>query len=383
MSGPGPTLAPLSAVGRLARLRDRFATAGDDDRPVDALLVTSAPNIRWLTGFSGSAGHLLVTADTALLTTDGRYRAQAAEQLDGAGIADAVEVVIAGTRGQQDALVDRAGRPGTLGLEAEHMTWSALRVLEARFEGTELSPTSGVVEAMRQVKDDAEVERMQRAAGFADRALAEVLPLLVAVGRGGPALTEAAFAAALDHAMREAGAEDRAFETIVASGEHSAMPHARPTARRILPGDPVVVDFGAVSDGYRSDMTRTFCVGGEPVGALAELFEAVLDAQRLGVGRVVPGATGGEVDDACRAALDARGLAERFEHGTGHGVGLEIHEAPAVGPGATAILAPGTVVTVEPGVYVPGTGGVRIEDTLVVTDHGCRPLTRFPKEVAV
>ena len=183
--------------------------------------------------------------------------------------------------------------------------------------------------------------------------------------------------------MRERGAEDSAFETIVASGENSAKPHARPGDRLIGPGDPVVVDFGAVFEGYRSDMTRTFCVGGPPTGELATVFEVVADAQRPGSARWRPGVAAGTVDQACRQVIDASGWGERFEHGTGHGVGLDIHEAPSVGPGSTAILEPGTVVTVEPGVYLPGTGGVRIEDTLVVTEDGCRPLTLFPKDVAV
>ncbi len=248
-----------------------------------------------------------------------------------------------------------------------------------------LAPTRGMVEGLRMVKDAAEVARMERAAAIADRALEATLPLLAAAGRRGAGddLSEGRFAAALDHVMRERGAEDSAFETIVASGENSAKPHARPGDRRIRAGDPVVVDFGAVFDGYRSDMTRTFCVGGEPSGELATVFEVVALSQRAGVRAVAPGITAGSVDRACRDVIAASGWAERFEHGTGHGVGLDIHEGPSVGPGSTAILAPGTVVTVEPGVYLPGTGGVRIEDTLVVTPDGSRSITLFPKEVAV
>jgi Xaa-Pro aminopeptidase len=183
--------------------------------------------------------------------------------------------------------------------------------------------------------------------------------------------------------MRRGGAEESAFETIVASGQNSAKPHARPGDRRIRRGDPVVVDFGAVYDGYRSDMTRTFCVGTAPSGELADVFAVVGEAQRTGVDAVAPGVAAGSVDRACREVIAAAGWAERFEHGTGHGVGLDIHEGPSVGPGSAAILDVGTVVTVEPGVYLPGTGGVRVEDTLVVTEDGSRPLTQFPKEVAV
>jgi Xaa-Pro aminopeptidase len=384
MSGPAE-LGPLDVSGRLARLRGRFATGGPEDRPIDALLVTTPANIRWLTGFTGSAGLLLVTGDQALLTTDGRYRTQAGEQLSGAGVAAEVEVGIGGVKVQRERLVTVSAGAGSVGLEADNVTWSGQQSWDELFAGSELVATRGLVEQFRVVKDLGEVARMERAAAIADEALGAVLPLLAAAGtdRAGAPLTEARFAAALDHAMRERGAEESAFETIVASGENSAKPHARPGPRVIGAGDPVVVDFGAVFDGYRSDMTRTFCVGGPPTGELARVFEVVATSQRLGVESVHAGIEAGAVDLTCRESIAEAGWAEYFEHGTGHGVGLDIHEQPSVGPGSAAILVPGTVVTVEPGVYLPGTGGVRIEDTLVVTDDGSRPLTQFPKEVAV
>jgi Xaa-Pro aminopeptidase len=378
------TLEPLDVSGRLGRLRGLFDTAGADESPVDALLVTTPANIRWLSGFTGSAGLLLVTRERAILTTDGRYRTQSVEQLSSAGIGDEVEVVIGGVKDQRDALVALATAGTPLGLEADHVTWAAQRSWEELFATNPLSATRGAVERLRLVKDPGEVARMERAAAIADDALASVLPLLTAVGSGSDRqLSESRFAAALDHAMRQGGAEDSAFETIVASGENSAKPHARPGSRIISPGDPVVVDFGAVFDGYRSDMTRTFSVGGSPTGTLAKVFAVVEESQRVGVGAVRSGILAGSVDQACREVIAASGWADRFEHGTGHGVGLDIHEGPSVGPGSTAILVPGTVVTVEPGVYLPDTGGVRIEDTLVVTEDGSRSLTQFPKEVAV
>jgi len=380
----GDPLAPLDLTGRLGRLRARFDSAGPDDGTVDSLLVTTPANIRWLTGFTGSAGQLLVTRDRAVLTTDGRYRAQSTEQLADAGVGSDVEVSIGGLQSQRQALVAAVGHAGRVGLEADNVTWSTQRSWDELFDAIEVVPTRGVVEQLRMVKDAGEVTRMERAAAIADEALGSVLPLLAAVGSGRDGtLSEARFAAALDNAMRQRGAEGLAFETIVASGENSAKPHARPGGRLIRPGDPVVVDFGAVFDGYRSDMTRTFCIGGPPDGALASVFEVVADSQRVGVGVVAPGLVAGDVDKACRDVIASAGWADRFEHGTGHGVGLDIHEGPSVGPGSTAILQPGTVVTVEPGVYLPGTGGVRIEDTLVVTEGGSRPLTRFPKEVVV
>jgi len=377
-----PGMAPLQVSGRLERLRELLGAAGEDGDTIGGLLVTTPANVRWLSGFTGSAGILLVTGDDAVLATDGRYRTQASEQLAAAGADTDIGICIGGAQVQRDEVVGRAGSMGSLGLEADHITWTAQRAWDGLLDGPRLVPTRGVVEGLRRVKDAGEVARMERAAAIADDALAEVLPLLSAAGVAGE-LTESRFAAALDHAMRLRGAEESAFETIVASGENSAKPHARPGDRAIRAGDPVVVDFGAVFDGYRSDMTRTFCVGGAPTGQLASVFEVVAESQRTGVRSVVPGATAGSVDQACREVIAASGWGERFEHGTGHGVGLDIHEEPSVGPGSTAILVPGTVVTVEPGVYLPGTGGVRIEDTLVVTEDASRSLTQFPKEVAV
>lgn len=377
------SLAPLEVSGRLTRLRALFATASGGE-PVDGLLVTAPANIRWLSGFSGSSGVLLVTADRALLTTDGRYRTQSAEQLAAVGVDRDIDIAVGGVTAQREAVIEAAGSVKVLGLEADHVSWSAQRGWADQLVGTDLVVTQGLVERLRVTKDEGEIARMERAAGIADDALGDVLPLLVRAGRpGAHPPTESEFAAALDHAMRQRGAEDRAFETIVASGENSAKPHARPSGRPIRPGDPVVVDFGAVFDGYRSDMTRTFCVGGEPAGELARVFEVVGESQRAGVAAVAPGVEARAVDGACRDVIAASGWADRFEHGTGHGVGLDIHEAPSVAPGSTAILSPGTVVTVEPGVYLPATGGVRIEDTLLVTEQGSRPLTHFPKEFAL
>ena len=376
---PDLDLAPLSAAGRIDRLRSAFAGVATDGPDLGALLVTTPANIRWLTGFSGSAGLLCITPGGALLTSDGRYRTQSAEQLAGAGVADEVEVAIGGVPVQRQAVLDLLGASGPVGLEADQISWSGQRSWVELLGSTEVVPTRGLVEALRAVKDDGEIVRMARAAAIADSALESVLPML----SDPDGVTESAFAAALDHAMRRRGAEESAFETIVASGENSAKPHARPGPRRIGRGDPVVVDFGAVFDGYRSDMTRTFHVGGEPTGELARVFSVVAESQRAGVAAVRPGREAGSVDATCRAVIDRAGWLDRFEHGTGHGVGLDIHEAPSVGPGSTAILAPGAVVTVEPGVYLPGTGGVRIEDTLVVTEDGSRPLTLFPKEVAL
>ncbi len=343
------------------------------------MIVTNLANVRYLSGFTGSAGLLAVTADAARLTTDGRYRTQSAEQV--AAAEAAVDITVGGVEVQRDAVRTTLAASGRVGLEADDVTWSASRRWATLLEGHDVVPTTGVVEALREVKDDGEVARMARAAAIADAALGEVLPLLASAVR--ETVTEEQFALALDTAMRRGGAEGTAFETIVAAGPNSAKPHHRPTDRPIRSGDPVVVDFGATFDGYRSDMTRTFCVGGEPDGELARIFDVVGTSQADGVAVVRPGIGTKAVDDACRQVIAAAGWADAFEHGTGHGVGLDIHEAPTVSPLGTAILSPGVIITVEPGVYLPGVGGVRIEDTLVVTEEGSRPLTNFSKAVAL
>jgi len=366
------TALPALEVGaRLDSLTGRLAEA-----EVDALVVTALANVRYLTGFSGSAGILVVTGTGALLTTDGRYRTQSAEQVAAAEVGGRVDIEVGGVGAQRDAVKARLVGSARVGLEADNVTWEAARRWTDLLEGTEVTPTTGVVEALREVKDEGEVARMARAAAIADAALTEVLGLL------GSGITETEFALALDTAMRRGGAESTAFDTIVAAGPNSAKPHHQPTDRPIAAGDPVVVDFGATFEGYRSDMTRTFCVGGAPTGDLARVFDVVRASQADGVAAVRPGAGTKEVDDVCRAVIAEAGWADAFEHGTGHGVGLDIHEAPTVSPLGTAILTPGVVVTVEPGVYLPGVGGVRIEDTLVVTEDGSRPLTTFTKEVA-
>jgi Xaa-Pro aminopeptidase len=370
-----PAATPLPAItvtGRLDRLRDTF-----DEHGIDALVVTTLANVRYLTGFSGSAGVLTVTRDAALLTTDGRYRTQSAEQLERAGAAGQVDITIGPAAAQRTAAQEALGAEAIarVGLEADNVSWSAQRTWADLLDGERLVATTNAVEALRERKDAAEIARMERAAAIADAALFEVLPLM------SQGVSEEHFALELDTAMRRGGAESTAFETIVAAGENSAKPHHHPGPRRINQGDPVVVDFGATFEGYRSDMTRTFCVGSDPEGELARIFAVVGASQAAGAAAVRPGIAAKEVDDVCRQIIAEAGWAERFEHGTGHGVGLDIHEAPTVSQLGTAILAPGFVVTVEPGVYLPGHGGVRVEDTLVVTENGARPLTRFTKDI--
>jgi Xaa-Pro aminopeptidase len=365
-------LPPMDVGARLPRLRATFEGAG-----VDALLVTRLPNIRYLTGFTGSAAVLLVGPDETLFVTDGRYQEQSREQLDGAGVDARIEIAPTGAS-QRDLLgpqiealaVDALAR---LGLEAHGVTWGQQRTYEEWFAGVELVPTDGLVEGLRRVKEPAEVARIRAACAIADGALAELLPTLA------DAPTERDFALQLEFAMRRRGASGNSFDPIVASGPNGAKPHARPTDRPIGRGELVVIDFGCIVDGYCSDMTRTVSVG-DPGPDARRVWDVVAASQRAGRDAVRAGVECVAVDRASRDVIDAAGWGEAFAHGTGHGVGLEIHEAPRVAKTASGTLEVGAVVTVEPGVYLPGIGGVRIEDTLVVTVDGADALTEFPKD---
>ena len=371
-------LPPMDQASRIDRLRRTLTAKGSEVEPAaprpEGLLVTSLTNIRYLTGFTGSAGMLFVLPDRAVLLTDGRYDIQANEQIAAAGAP--ATVVVAGATTQKESAQDLASDLKTLALEAAHISWARQRAFDIDwFPSTTLVPTTGVVEDLRRVKDSGEVARIGEACRIADEALAVVRPRLVEE----PSETE--FGRLLDFEMRELGADGPSFETIVAAGPNAAKPHHRPGSERITKGAPIVLDFGALVDGYCSDMTRTVWIGGVGDPDLRRAVEVVLASQLAGVAAVGPGVRCSDVDKACRDVITDAGWGEAFVHGTGHGVGLDIHEAPSVARRSTDTLEVGHVVTVEPGVYLPGLGGVRIEDTVVVTEDGCRPLTSTPKDL--
>ncbi len=360
----------MDVAGRPARLRSLLPEAG-----CDALLVTHLTNVRYLTGFTGSAAIALVTADDLVLVTDGRYEEQAADELAQHGVAATIEV--RRTLAEQTALlVGLFGDGARIGLEADHVSWAEQRRWAENVDGTEMVATDELVEKLRLVKDDGEIARIEAACTIADDALAAVRHQL------DEDPTERQFALELETEMRRRGADDISFPSIVASGPNGSRPHHQPDDRMIGKGDLVTIDFGALVDGYHSDMTRTLAVGGfntlDP--QQRRMVEVVRGSQAAGVSAVRDGIDASEVDAACRQPIAEAGWADAFVHGTGHGVGLDIHEAPRVSTTVGATLAAGHVVTVEPGVYLPGVGGVRVEDTVVVTEGGCRPLTRAPKD---
>lgn len=352
---------PLAA--RRDRLRTRLADAG-----LDALLVTTLTNVRYLTGFTGSAATLLVTADGEddRFVTDGRYETQAADE-----VGDLPTVITRSKRW----LVEASGGRARLGVESHRLPWDEASALAGILDA-EVVRAPEHVEALRAVKDETEIAAIARACTVGDEAFDWLLWRLE------PGMAEREVALALERRMLDGGAEGIAFPSIVASGPNGARPHHRPGQRRLEAGDVVTLDFGAVVDGYHSDMTRVVALG-RPSDELARVVEVVRAAQVAGLGAVASGTAAAAVDAACRDLIAEAGYGEAFVHSTGHGIGLEPHEAPRVAARATATLDDHAVITVEPGVYLPGVGGVRIEDTVVVGADGPTVLTQTTKDLIV
>ncbi|WP_054811474.1 M24 family metallopeptidase [Nocardia arizonensis] len=349
------------------------------ENEVDALLVTDPVNVRYLTGFTGSNATLLVHAwdmrdaeERTVIGTDGRYRAQV-----GAQVPDLCAEI---SRGPARRIVELAGewKLGRLGYESHVVTVDQHRGFIDQRTGLDFVATPGLVEQLRTVKDAYEVAQLRRACAAGDLGLANLL----ARGALRPGRTERQVARDLEWAMFEHGAEAISFETIVAAGANSAVPHHRPTDAVLAHGDFVKLDFGAVVGGYHSDMTRTLVLG-QPAEWQREVYALVAESQRAGCKALRPGARTADVDAAARSVIEAAGHGALFVHGLGHGVGLQIHEAPGIAKTGTGTLQSGVAVTVEPGVYFPGRGGVRIEDTLVVREGAPELLTHTDKDLTV
>lgn len=333
--------------------------------------MTQPENRYYLTGFTGSSGYVVVSAERAVLLTDFRYVDQAREQ------APLYDVVQHGAPYLPTlAEVLQAGKVRRLAFEADHVSVTDRAKLGQALAGVELVPTSALVERLRMVKEPAEIARIEAAVACADRAFASLL----ASGLLSPGTSEQAIAARLEYEMRLGGASRAAFETIVASGPRSALPHGRASGRTLEGGDLVTLDFGAVVDGYCSDITRTLVIG-SATDEQRRVYDLVLQAQLAGVAAVRRGAGGKAVDAAARELIAAAGYGDYFGHGLGHGVGLAVHEGPRLALTSENVLEAGMVTSVEPGIYIPGWGGVRIEDLVVVTGEGCWILTRTPKEL--
>ncbi len=353
----------------LSLRRERLFPAQREAR-ANAFLVTGLPNVRYLSGFTGSNGAVLQTGDRALLFTDPRYSIQASEESD-------CEVKIA--KGPLVAEISKwlkRLRLKSLAFEQNRMSFDEYLQLKEAAPGVRLKPVVGAVEELRMRKSAPEIAAITASVQLNSAALDQALRGFRA------AMTEIDLAAEIEYRMRRLGADGPAFDTIVASGERTALPHARPTGRAIQPDQLLLVDMGASVAGYASDMTRTHAVG-KLSATLRRMYRAVLESQLAGLDAVRPGATSQSVDARVRAVLRGFGLDKLFVHSTGHGVGLEIHERPRIGRRERTKLEAGMVLTIEPGVYREGLGGVRIEDMVVVTARGCDVLTPTPKELVV
>ena len=336
----------------------------------DAALVHRPENLHWISGFTGE-GMLFVSRDRHVIVTDSRYTEQARRQAP-----DWELVMVAADRAYPAVAARLVGeaKADSILLETDYLTYDGYRSFAEALSGAELKSLAGVPEALREIKDEAELASIRRAAKIASDALMNILPRLHA------GLTERQAQIMLEFEMLNLGSEGVAFDTIAAAGINGALPHAVPSDHVIQNGELLTLDFGATIDGYRSDMTRT--IGFGSVGAeLRELYETVRVAQQAGVDALGPGAVCGDVDKACRDIIQAKYPAEVFGHSTGHGVGLYIHEQPRVSSGSATVLRPGHVVTVEPGIYIPGLGGCRIEDTVIITAEGIVDTIDAPKHL--
>ena len=353
---------------RQKKLREHLATTR-----FDALLISHLPNIRYLCGFTGSAGLLLVEEAGSVCFTDVRYDTQAHEEVKAAKVVIPRGGLLRGLAERLSAK-RRRSRGWNIGIEAEHLTvGEKTRLNKLLPPGTRLRDAPAVVERIRMVKDAEEIELISTAVILGARLFDRALEVLR------PGVKETEVAAEMELTARRAGAEEMSFSTIIASGARSALPHGRASEQPIPRGGFVVCDFGVILSGYCSDQTRTVWVGAVSAEA-RQAYEAVREAQQAAIDAVRPGTRVGEVDEAARKVLRKAGLGRYFTHSTGHGVGLEIHEAPRVAAGQKEILQPGMVITIEPGVYFPGKWGVRIEDMVVVTAGGCEVLTPTGKE---
>lgn len=352
--------------------RRRRLASGIAAQRVDGLLITHMLHVRYFSGFTGSNGALIVFKDrSARIATDGRYTTQIAAEVPD------IEATI--TRQLNAELIANAADGYRIGYEADYVSVTALEKLKkACPEGVSLVPVTGVVEPIRLTKDNIEIKRLAEAAELS----VEALSALIESGGVRAGRTERDIAADLEFRMRMLGAERPSFDTIIASGPNSAMPHHAAGDRVLEQGDLVTIDFGMHRLGYNSDMTRTFAIG-EPDDFLREIYEVTLASQLAGVRAATPGAALSDIDRACREVIDEAGFGEYFVHSTGHGVGLEVHESPYAASTGTGELEKDMTLTIEPGIYVPGRGGVRIEDTLVITSGAPRVITEYPKDLIV
>jgi Xaa-Pro aminopeptidase len=350
---------------RLERLQALLAA-----QRLDALLVGALPNVRYLTGFTGSAGYLVVCQGGAVLYVDGRYAEQASREFAGGAVTTTPRDILGGVLA---SLSDR--RPARLGVEAAHLSYEAWRRIADTASGVEVAPTAGLVEGLRARKDAEEVAALRRAIAITDQAYEDCLTWIA------PGLSEGEVAARCEYFQRSRGADRKETRTAVGSGPRSALPHCIAADRRTAADEPVLLDLGCTVHGYTSDLTRTVFLG-RPPEAFVRIHRIVAEAQALAIQAIRPGVEGRAVHAIAAQCIARHGYGDRFPHALGHSIGLNIHERPQLSPTETQSLEPGNVVTVEPGIYLPGRFGVRTEDVVLVTEAGCEMLSRAPRDLA-
>lgn len=357
------------AADRFLARRKRLLKALKETQ-ADAILVTNYTNVTYLTGFTGDSSYLLLGPDVELLISDTRYTTQIEEECPG------LEVSIRDSREEIAITASRALKKSGLkkvGFESGTVTHALWTVLQEQVGGVEWIPTAGLIERLREVKDKAEIDEIRTAIDLAQRGFRFVTSAFR------PDMTEREASHELEHFIRKLGGRGAAFETIIAVGDRAAMPHYRPANRQIRDDEFVLIDWGAMSSGgYRSDLTRVVATG-KIRPKLEKVYRVVLSAQLAAIEKMGPGVACVDVDAAARSVIDKAGFGKNFGHGLGHGIGLDIHEGPRLSPISKSVLEPGMVVTVEPGIYLPGWGGVRIEDDVLITNDGCEVLTSVPK----
>lgn len=352
-------------MDKLTKLRSAMKEEG-----IDGLLITSSFNRRYMTDFTGTAGIAVVSQEDAVFITDFRYTEQAEKQVMGYRIVQHSKSI----HEEAATQVEQMGIH-TLGFEKDHMSYAQYEVYGKQIKA-EMKPVSGLIEKIRLIKTPEELTILKAAAKIADDAYTHILNFIK------PGLTELEVSNELEFFMRKAGATSSSFDIIVASGTRSALPHGVATDKVIEKGDMITLDYGALYNGYISDITRTLAVG-EPPAELKEIYHIVLDAQMKALDGIKPGMTGIEADAICRDHIKSKGYGEAFGHSTGHGIGLEVHEGPGLSFRSETVLEPNMTVTVEPGIYVPGLGGVRIEDDIIITETGNERLTLATKELII
>ena len=352
---------------RLAKLRERLAA-----RELDAFLSFDAITNRYLCGFSGSTSALIVTIERAIFVTDFRYREQARSEMTGFELREAVSSLIA-----EVCAAIRDTESKKVGFEPEQMTFKSYEEVRTQLSAIELQAAQRLVSDLRAIKDPAEAEKMRRAAQIASEVISDV-PLTLAEG-----MSERELAAEIEYLIRKKGADTSSFDAIALFGERSSLPHGKPSDRRLTSGDIVLVDFGARLNGYNSDLTRTWVYRRIRTARTREVYETVQSAQEAALRAVKPGMSCAKLDAIARDIIKEAGYGDNFGHGLGHGVGLDVHESPRISADSADRLEEGMVTTIEPGIYIPGEGGIRIEDLVLVTASGCKVLTCADKQLTV